>query len=57
LSVRGYCIVVNSLSVPPPELSVKLATVLKRHSIEVQWREDPRIVPLTGEWCIYVGRE
>ena len=55
LPVHGLCIVVNSFSVGPPDVAVELARVLARHSIKVEWREDPSVVPLTNEWCIYVG--
>jgi hypothetical protein len=54
LNIRGFAIVVNDSSAIPPD-SLELAQILAKHSVKFTWIEDPRIVSLTNDWCIYIG--
>jgi len=54
LKAKGFCIVVNDLSVLPPE-GLTLARILANHSVKIKWIADPRIVSWTNDWCVYVG--
>jgi len=54
LRIKGFCIVVNDLSVLPPE-GLTLARILANHSVKIKWIADPRIVSWTNDWCVYVG--